>query len=157
MGRDEAGLSSADGCAVLGWADGWRRRRSGWSGGSGRRGCTWLREGWRGGGGRAGMLMPGHIDSHVRWARRAICLLLIFVPSWRSMPSLIRAETRWPAPVRAVLTARRSLCSRKLYTREVNRPGMPRGVVAWWAGISQARAGICMRDLRARLASRSRP
>ena len=31
------------------------------------------------------------------------------------MPSLIKAETRWPAPVRAVLTARRSLCCRKLH------------------------------------------
>ena len=103
-----------------------------------------------------GMLMPGHIDSHVRWARRAICLLLIFVPSWRSMPSLIRAETRWPAPVWTVLPARRSLCCRKLHIREVKRPGTPLEVVALWAGISQVRSGICMRDLRARLSSRSR-
>ena len=58
MGEDEAGLS-ADGCAVLGWVDGWRSRRSGWSGGSGRRGCTLLREGWRGGGGRAGRREKG--------------------------------------------------------------------------------------------------
>jgi hypothetical protein len=60
------------------------------------------------------MLMPGHIDLHVRWVRMAMCLSLCFVPSWRSIPSLIKEETTWPAPVRAVLTARRSLSFRKL-------------------------------------------
>ncbi len=41
----------------------------------------------------------GAIDSHVRWAGITMYLLLRFVPSWRNIPLLIKAETRWPAPV----------------------------------------------------------
>ncbi len=52
-GGDETGLT-AIGCAVLGCADGWRGRCSGWSSGIGRRGCTWLCGSWCGGGGHAG-------------------------------------------------------------------------------------------------------
>lgn len=60
------------------------------------------------------MLMPGHIVLSrmrgLRCAREAIRFFVArFAPSWKIMPSLVRAETRLPASVKAILIARRRL------------------------------------------------